>query len=390
MDEVPPLSSTHPQLPPTTEENRLNWLRLLRSRRVGASTFYRLMSEHGSAEQALLALPDVAAAAGVQDYTVFDEAAARSELRAGHRAGAQLVALGEAGYPTMLATLPDPPPLLWVTGQMHCAQTPMIAVVGARNASTLGMRFAQRLCADLGAEGFTVISGLARGIDTAAHTAAQPTGTVAVMAGGIDIIYPRENTDLARQIEQTGLRLSEMPPGVQPRASHFPRRNRLISGAASAIVVVEAAAKSGSLITARTALDQGREVMVVPGHPFDGRSAGGNMLIRDGATLIRSAQDVIEALGPGLLPPDTPPTPPRADIPKPPKTTAPARSAPDLRATARLHRAILDRLTTAPLPEDQLTRDLRANVRDLAPILTDLELTGKISRAVGGLISRRE
>ena len=289
-------SSTHPLAPPTQEEVLVAWLRLIRSRRVGPGTFYRLMAEHGDAGAALAALPAIARAAGVSDYTPCPHATAEAEIARGRAAGARLVAIGAADYPPALAGIADAPPLLWMRGAADRATQRAVALVGARNASSLGLRMARTLARGLGGAGISILSGLARGIDTAAHEAALETGTIAVLAGGIDVIYPAENADLTARIAETGALISEQPPGLVPQARHFPRRNRIISGAAHAVVVVEAAARSGSLITARSALDQGREVLAVPGHPFDARAAGCNMLIRDGARLVRGAEDVIEAL----------------------------------------------------------------------------------------------
>ncbi len=289
-------SSTHPPLPPTPEDEQFARLRLLRSRRVGIATYKRLLTEHGTAQNALAALPQVARAAGVSDYRICPEGVIRAELKAARAAGATLVACGDAAYPASLSQIDDAPPFLWVIGDLSLLHRPMVSLVGARNASSLGTRMAAALARDLGSAGFVVVSGLARGVDAAAHLAALGTGTIAVQAGGVDVIYPTENTQLALSIAQTGLRLSEQPIGLQPMARHFPSRNRIISGLSQATIVVEAAARSGSLITARDALDQGREVLAVPGHPFDARAAGCNMLLRDGATLVRSAADVIEAL----------------------------------------------------------------------------------------------
>ena len=289
-----------PHIPPMTGSD-FDGLRLLRSRRVGPTTWHRMMAEHGSASDALAALPQVARAAGVTDYSPCPEAVVAAELRAGQRAGATLLRWGTPAYPAALAEIDDAPPFLWALGTLDLLSRPMIAMVGARNASSLGTRMARKLAADLGEAGFVVVSGLARGIDAAAHLAALPSGTIAVQAGGVDTIYPTENADLAHAIADRGLRLSEAAMGVHPQARHFPARNRIIAGLARAVVVVEAAAKSGSLITARNALDQHREVLAVPGHPFDGRAAGCNFLLRDGATLVRDARDVIEAIGPATI-----------------------------------------------------------------------------------------
>ena len=388
--------STHPPLPPTTEDDRVAWLRLLRSRRVGPGTFYRLLAEHGSAQAALAALPQVAQAAGVENYTPCPPGVAQAELRAAHGLGAELICVGQATYPTALDDLPDPPPVLWARGNIALLQRPAIALVGARNASSLGTRMSRALALGCGAAGFVVVSGLARGIDAAAHSAALPHGTIAVMAGGLDVIYPPEHRDLAQQIATQGLIVSEQPMGMAPKAGHFPRRNRLISGLAQAVVVVEAAARSGSLLTARMALDQGREVLAVPGHPFDARAAGSNMLLRDGARLVRNADDIIEALPPQpALPPQhaTAPAPastaatPSQNGPNPGKTPPPA-AARSLRETNALHQQILQRLGPSPLAEDQLIRDLALPVQTVAPALTTLELDGQISRQPGGLLAR--
>ena len=371
--------STHPQLPPTTEDDRVAWLRLLRSRRVGPATFRRLMQEHGSAQAALEALPEVARAAGVEKYTPCPIGVAEAELKAGAALGARLIFIGTPDYPALLAETSDAPPLLWAVGDgAELLHRPMVALVGARNASSLGLRMAKALAGALSEKGHVVVSGLARGIDTAAHMAALGPGTLAVVAGGVDVMYPAENTKLAEDIARAGLRLSEQPVGTVPQARHFPARNRIISGLVQAVVVVEAAARSGSLITARTALDQGRDVLAVPGHPFDARAAGCNMLIRDGATLVRNADDVLAALP---APAEPAPTP-QPDLPL---ASPPERRS--LRETARLHTDILDRLGPSPLAEDQLIRDLAAPASQVTPVLTDLEVDGKIRRHPGGLVS---
>ena len=350
-------------------------LRLLRSRRVGIVTYRRLLAEHGSARAALDVLPEVARAAGVTDYKICPEGVIAAELKAGRAAGARLMADDAADYPTTLQEIEDAPPLIWTLGDTALLRKPMVALVGARNASSLGTRMAKRMAQELAEAGHVVVSGLARGIDAAAHLGALAGGTIAVQAGGVDVIYPTENTDLAMKIAEQGLRLSEMPMGLQPQARHFPARNRIISGLASAVVVVEAAAKSGSLITARNALDQGREVLAVPSHPFDARAAGCNLLIRDGARLVRSAADVIEALGQPAGPQVLQPAPPPA-----------LRTAP--LADSALVTAILRCLSPTPIAEDQLLRDIKAQATVAAPVLVDLELDGQIIRHPGGLLSR--
>ncbi|MCX8227118.1 MAG: DNA-processing protein DprA [Sulfitobacter sp.] len=375
-------SSTHPPIPPTSEDERFARLRLLRSRRVGVSTYKRLLTEHGTAQNALAALPTVARAAGVQNYTICPEGVVQAEMRAGKDAGARLIMHGTPDYPQTLAEIDDAPPFLWVLGNVDLLNRPTISLVGARNASSLGTRMAKALAQGLGEAGFVVVSGLARGVDAAAHLAALSTGTIAVQAGGIDVIYPAENAQLAQDIAKSGLRISEQPMGLQPMARHFPSRNRIIAGLSRATIVVEAASKSGSLITARDALDQGRDVLAVPGHPFDARAAGCNMLIRDGATLVRNTADVIEVLGKALLPEQIQP---ELDLAPAQKDAMQQRS---LRETAALHMQILSRLGPSPIAEDQLIRDLNAAPAKVAPVLIDLELDGQVLRQPGGLVSR--
>lgn len=404
-------SSPTPFTPPTTEEDRLVWLRLIRSRRVGASTFYRLLKEFGTARAALAELPAVARAAGVQDYAACPSSVAEAEMKAADRAGAYMICFGSPEYPPALATIADPPPLLWALGQRELLARPMVAMVGARNASSLGTRMARRMAEGLGSAGIVVVSGLARGVDAAAHHAALDSGTVAVQAGGVDVIYPLENTALAESIALQGLRLSEQPMGMAPQARHFPRRNRIIAGLAHAVVVVEAAARSGSLITTADALEQGREVMAVPGHPMDARAAGCNELIRSGATLVRGAEDVLNALRDALPASPPPPGAQQAEAPeKPPAATTQTPAAPpsESRAcdkaqarsprgapaaaggsdTAALHRQILDRLGPSPMAEDQLIRDIGLPAAHIMPELMTLELEGRVSRQPGGMLAR--
>lgn len=359
---------------PRSEEGCLDWLRLIRSRRVGPATFIRLIRQFGSANAALDALPAIAVESGVRDYAPALRSEVEAEWRAAEAAGARPLLLGAPEYPALLATIADPPPLLWAIGADDPSRQRSVALVGARNASALGCRMAARLATDLGGMGFAVVSGLARGIDAAAHRAALPTGTIAVQAGGVDVVYPAENGGLAASIAESGLRLSEMPIGHAPRPQDFPRRNRIVSGLAEGIVVVEGALRSGSLITARNALDQGREVMAVPGSPMDPRAGGCNALIRDGATLVRDAADVAEALAAagGTALPDLPPT--REEAP----AAAPEGS----------ENRLLDLLGAAPVAEDLLIRELGCPAAALAAALIDLELAGLVQRHPGGLVSR--
>lgn len=385
-------STTTPLTPPKLEEDRSSWLRLYRSRGVGVHTFFRLMSEYGSARQVLELLPDLAAKAGVSRYAPADEASIRAEWRAGHRQGARLICFGDPDYPALLAQIPDPPPVFWALGRLELLHNPTIAIVGARNASSLGERMARKLAQELGEAGFTIVSGLARGIDTAAHEGSLRTGTAAVQGGGVDVPYPRENTKLHAKLGQKGVVLSEQPMGTTPQSRHFPRRNRIVTGLAMGVIVVEATARSGSLLSARNAAEQGREVMAIPGHPMDARASGCNILLRDGATLIRGAQDVIEALsnlsdtggGPFTAPEPARSAPEPAPGPAPKTVQTPVSG----RTSGDLHAEILNRLGPAPVSEDQLLRDLNLPPTHLAPVVLDLEIAGKIQRHAGGLLSR--
>lgn len=365
----------------------LDRLRLIRSRRVGPVTWHRLVSEHGSPAAALAALPDIARAAGVDDYRPCPVEVAEHELAQARLAGAVALVHDGPGYPDGLRDLPDAPPILWARGDVALLSRPMVAMVGARNASSLGLRMARRLAETLGEAGQVVVSGLARGIDAEAHRAALPSGTVAVLAGGVDVPYPDENAGLMAELVARGCVVSEQPPGLVPQARHFPLRNRIIAGLSRAVVVVEAAARSGSLITAREALDMGRDVMAVPGHPFDARAAGCNLLIRDGAVLVRGAPDVLETIGAGAVrvgeaaeEAEAPPV--HGPLPGPVPALRP------LGDVARLHGIILDRLGPSPTAEDQLIRDLALPAAAVAPELVALEMEGKIHRAPGGLLSR--
>lgn len=364
---------------PQRDAELIDWIRLFRSRRVGPSTFFRLLAEHGSAEVALAHLPEVARSAGVDSYEACPDAVAVAELKAGRLAGAEPLPFGAPDYPPLLCEIPDPPPLLWALGDRSLLGRSAIGLVGARSASSLGLRLTRKLAVDLGRMGHVIVSGMARGIDAAAHEAALETGTVAVLAGGVDVVYPKENAVLAQEIQDRGLRLSEQPPGTLPQARHFAQRNRLISGLARALVVVEAAAKSGSLITARAAADQGRDVMAVPGHPFDARASGCNMLIRDGALLVRSASDIAEALD---APAETArPAAPQLDVPAP---DAPADAA----RIHQLHNQILGIVSPAPRTEDQVIRDLSLPASVVSPAIVALEIEGKLTRRPGGVICR--
>ena len=361
----------HPPRPAGDAAERLARLRLHRSPRIGPVSWRRLMAEHGSAVAALAALPGRAAVAGDPGYRPCPEAAARKEGRAARAAGARLVTLGDPDFPPALAELPDAAPVLWLQGDAALLAGPAVAVVGTRNASSLALRMARALGRDLASAGIAVVSGLARGVDAAAHEAALPR-TVAVHAGGLDRPYPAENAGLAARIAAEGCALSALPFGLAPRARDFPRRNRVVAGLARAVVVVEAAARSGSMITARDALDLGRDVLAVPGHPMDGRAAGCLLLLREGATLVRGADDVLEALDAA---------PRAASEPAPPPPAPPAAAPDDLAERA----AAL--LSASPVGEEALARDLGVDPARLAPALSELELAGRLLRRPGGAVA---
>lgn len=357
------------------DRERLARLRLIRATNVGAVTYWALLERFGDAVSALAALPDLTRKSrGARPVKLQTEQDAVRELELTQRAGASLVVHGEASYPPGLAELDTPPPIIIVRGDPRLFARDTIAIVGARNASALGQRFARDIARDLGSAGIVIASGLARGIDTAAHKGSLPTGTIAVMAGGIDIVYPPENQTLYDEIAVKGAVVSEMPVGLQPTAQHFPRRNRIVSGLARGVVVVEATLNSGSLITARLAGEQGRDVFAVPGSPLDPRARGTNGLLRQGAILTESADDVLNALGPRQPAPK----------PKPKPRPAAALSLPD---TDALQREILRRIGPAPVEIDELVRLLGASSGEVSAALLDLEFAGRLTRHPGQRVS---
>jgi DNA processing protein len=361
---------------PLTDEQRLDWLQLILSDNVGPRTFQTLLRHYGSAKAALAVLPELARRGGAAGGArVALRADAAKEIAALQRIGARLVASGEDGYPPRLAMIDDAPPLIAIRGDSAALMQPMIAIVGSRNASGAGQKFAQSLARDLGDAGFVVVSGLARGIDQASHRATLETGTVAVLAGGHNQIYPPEHEDLlATIIDRNGAALSEMPVDHAPRARDFPRRNRLISGAALGVVIVEAAQRSGSLITARMAAEQGREVFAVPGSPLDPRAAGTNDLLKQGATLVTGAADIINVVRPIMA------APVNFAIEEPDRE-APA----DPHDTDRTR--IIALLGPTPLSLDDLVRLSGATPAAVRVVLLELELAGRIERHGGGLVS---
>ena len=341
------------EITPTERHARL---RLARSARIGPVSFHEALAHFGSARAACASLATVS------------EAAIEREEKSLAALGGRFIVVGDALYPAALAALPDAPPVLSALGDPGLLGQPTLAIVGAREASLAGRRFAAELAATLGAEGFTIASGLARGIDAAAHEAALATGTVAVLACGVDQFYPLQNAALQEAIAARGLILSEVTLGAPPIARAFPRRNRIVSGLSAGIVVIEAAARSGSLITAQRAAEQGREVFVVPGSPMDPRYAGSNTLIRDGAILVRDANDILSVLGR--------PRASRQPVEKP------ARISTDT-DTAR----IVQELGAVPTAVDELVRRCQVSAASMAEVLMALELEGRLERHRGNRVS---
>ena len=371
-----------------TADEKLDWLRLARSDNVGPITFYKLLERFGGAGAALDALPGLARHGGrANRLRVCAKADAEKEMETLDGIGARLIARGEPGYPPLLAHIEDAPPLISALGHVHLLTKMAIAVVGARNASVNGARFAETIARDLGQGGgqgggeggLLVVSGLARGIDAAAHRGALATGTLAVQGGGVDVIYPKDNAALYESIKAEGVILSEIAPGTQPQARHFPRRNRLISGISRGVVIVEASPRSGSLITARMALEQNREVFAVPGSAVDPRARGTNHLIRQGAILTESAEDVFEALNEAGRTPleDTK----GFDF----KGVSPG--APDPDELARFRSLIEKSLSPAPTPVDEIIRNCQSSPPVVSWVLLELELAGRLERHPGNQVS---
>jgi DNA processing protein len=382
-----------------SRDEKIDWLQLCRSGGVGPQTFCKLLRRFGSARRALDELPRLAreAGGGEERWQRCRRDEAEAEFAAIAELGCALLAKDEAGYPKRLAEIADPPPLLIVRGRVELLAQPAVAVVGARNASANGRMFAHGLARALAEAGLVVVSGLARGIDTAAHEGALAAGapTLAVIASGVDVAYPSENAELMEHIVQSGAVVSERPLGAVPQARHFPRRNRLISGLTLGVVVVEAAPQSGSLITARLAAEQGREVMAVPGSPLDPRHRGTNQLLRDGATLVESAADVITALGPLVPTPNQ--RPPRPAVPAAIPTTARAEARPRPAPSALplvpavdgadLIGRVCERLGPEPLQVDELIRQCQASTAEVQRALMELELDGRLERHPGNRVS---
>jgi len=404
-----------------TDAQRIACLRLIRSENVGPVTFRKLINEFGGAEAALEALPEIARQAGRKHpLRICPRSRAEDEIAAARRIGARIVFTIEPGYPHRLAYLETPPPMLYVKGRIDYLNAPSLAIVGARQGSAAGRSMARDLAARLGQAGLVIVSGLARGTDGAAHEAALSTGTIAVTAGGLDVIYPPEHEKLHAKIAERGCLVSEMPPGFRPRGRDFPRRNRLISGMSLGVLVIEAARRSGTLGTAAFAAEQGRVVFAIPGHPLDPRSEGTNMLLKQGATLVTSADDVLETLRPMTAtqhgsfledsacfvrqPAVTEPRPHRGDdtasataCPGPasdPDAAQGARpptvasKAQDMRSPAQsASEVVMAALTPAPVELDEIARATDLDVSAIRSALLELELAGRIVHHGANLVS---
>lgn len=366
---------------PLSEQEKLDRLRLIRSENIGPVTFRELMARFGSAEAALDALPTLARRGGrKRELRIASQTEIRREVQALTNLGGQILCIGAPEYPPLLAAIDDAPPVISVIGHPALLQRECLGIVGARNASTNGKELARRFASEIGGTGLTIVSGMAMGIDAAAHEAALETGTVAVLGGGVDVIYPRDNTRLYEEICRRGAVLSEMPLGTVPQARHFPRRNRIISGLSRALLVVEATQRSGSLITARQAADQGREVMAIPGSPMDPRARGPNKLIRHGAALVESPEDVLDLMQ--TLPIQQ--LDARAGTP----FEATPLSSPDESDLTKARNLVADRLGPTPVQLDNLAADLDLPMGILAVILLEMELAGRLERSAGNRVCK--
>ena len=356
------------------ETDAIARLRLIRTPQIGPVSYAQLLARYGTAAAALDALPHLATRGGGAPPPIAPAALAERELAHAARLGARHLFLGDPDYPDLLAELDDAPPVVMLRGRTELLARTTIAMVGARNASAAACRFARLLAAELGQDDVTIVSGLARGVDTAAHIGSIATGTIGVIAGGIDVVYPPENAALQDRIASEGLLIAEQPPGTEPRARHFPYRNRIIGGLALGTVVVEAAPKSGSLITARLAGELGREVMAVPGSPLDPRAQGCNGLIRDGATLVQNAADVLESIRP-------------IDRRMVRTTRTPFAAPPPADATDAERREIVGLLGPVPVAIDELIRQSGHGPAIVQTVLLELELAGRLERHAGGRVA---
>lgn len=387
-----------------SHSDRIHWLRLARTPRIGPVNFHRLVSRYGSAAAALDALPGLARDRGMPPPRLPDPDLIKRELETTHAAGFRIIESCSPAYPPALTCIADPPPVLVTRGRVDLMHRPACAIVGARNASAAGLRFARELASGLSAEDIIITSGLARGIDGAAHQGALAGGTIAVLAGGPDHVYPPEHNDLYARIAETGLIVSEMPLGFSPTARDFPRRNRLVSGLSLGTLVVEAATRSGSLITARLANEQGRDVMAIPGSPIDPRAQGCNQLLKDGAHLVQGVEDILDILARAQCPQrgdpasrnvreyavdeiDLAPEIDGADVDRPDDIEA--KPSPEAGKTWSPSERLLDLVSPTPVSIDELARQSGLPPGVVASTMMELEMSGAVTHLPGGLIQSR-
>lgn len=362
-----------------SQDEKFARIRLSRSENVGPITYKHLIAKYKSATSALEVLPSLAQKGGGKRQIKICKVSTLEKEISGIKAfGAKFLILGDIAYPKLLTQVEDAPPIISVKGHQHLLEKPSIGIVGARNASAIGHKIARTIAQELGEEGYIITSGLARGIDTSAHIGALSTGTIAALGGGIDIFYPKENRDLQNQISNEGLLISEQPLGTKPQARHFPRRNRIISGLSKGVLVIEAAMKSGSLITARLALEQNREVFAVPGSPLDPRSNGTNNLIKQGAALVENSGDVLEALKTITNLSFEDPVKPLFDE----NYIAQEDSISD-----KKRRVVQERLSPTPVEIDEIIRQVKLETSEVLTIILELELAGLAVRHPGNKVS---
>ncbi len=365
-----------------TQAERFARLQLIRTENVGPITFRHLMARYKTAMNALEILPELAHRGGRKKPLIAaKKSLINKEIEKILKLKGEIIIYGDKNYPDSLMAVEDAPPALMALGHTHLLESKIFAIVGARNCSAVGSRLASTFAEEIGQAGYVISSGMARGIDTAVHKSTLKTGTIAVVAGGVDVIYPRENTDLYNTISEMGLILSEMPLGIQPTARHFPRRNRIISGLSAGVLIVEATYKSGSLITARLALEQGREVFAIPGSPLDPRSKGPNGLIRQGAVLVEETQDILDVLS---MMESRKISEPQYDFFD--NTPAPQTTINEQDLTV-VRKAIRDKLSHTAVAIDELIRLLDLSAAEVQSVLLELELAGEISRHPGNRVA---
>ncbi|MEM6811651.1 MAG: DNA-processing protein DprA [Pseudomonadota bacterium] len=372
---------TNSQATPPNHHEKIHWLRLFRTQNIGPITFYKLLDRFGSAQEALKALPELSKKGGrKKPLEAPPIQAIEKEYEKLLKLGGDIICANEEFYPLALSATDDAPPVLSYLGHLNLLRPPCLSIVGARNASLNGKKFAQKLAKELGESGQIIASGLARGIDTAVHHGAIETGTIAVVAGGIDVVYPRENQGLYEEIKAKGLILAESPLGMEPIARHFPKRNRIVSGLSAGTIVIEATVRSGSLITARLAGEQGRDVYAVPGYPGDPRAQGPNKLIQDGAVLVQKASDILDKLvdfsGDSYI----------SDSANSTLEVAPANDDIDDQTTDEIKNSVLQNMSQYPVDIDELSRACHVSIPNLQYALLELELGGRLQRLAGNRV----